>query len=89
MMEDRKPEAAAFGRPGRTVTVINRALRPSIKPRRVVVRDQLFANKLLNAVGGLWNGHGIVVDHPGHGESSSPPKTATELEKTKTRAPAA
>jgi hypothetical protein len=35
MMPDRKPEAAAFGSPGRTATVMRRATRPSTKPRRV------------------------------------------------------
>src|SRR5579859_1368102 len=34
-MPDRKPEAAAFGRPGRTLTVIRRTARPFRKPLRV------------------------------------------------------
>jgi len=32
MMPDKKPEAAALGRPGRTLTVINRTARPSRNP---------------------------------------------------------
>ncbi len=32
MMLDRKPDAAAFGRPGRTQTVISRMARPRRKP---------------------------------------------------------
>ena len=35
MMPDRKPEAAALGRPGRTLTVISRTARPVRKPLRV------------------------------------------------------
>ncbi len=34
-MPDRKLDAAAFGRPGRTLTVIRRTLRPCTKPLRV------------------------------------------------------
>src|SRR5580658_155712 len=34
-MPDRKPEAAALGRPGRTLTVIRRTARPFRKPLRV------------------------------------------------------
>ena len=35
MMPETKLDAAAFGRPGRTVTVIRRRLRPRSIPRRV------------------------------------------------------
>jgi hypothetical protein len=35
MMPEKKLDAAPFGRPGRTVTVISRAARPSTKPLRV------------------------------------------------------
>ena len=35
MMPDMKPEAAALGRPGRTLTVISRMLRPRRNPLRV------------------------------------------------------
>src|SRR5579872_2352915 len=35
MMPDRKPEAAALGRPGRTLIVISRIARPRRKPLRV------------------------------------------------------
>jgi hypothetical protein len=35
MMPERKPDAAAFGRPGRTVTVIRRTARPRRNPLRV------------------------------------------------------
>ena len=34
MMLERKPEAAAFGRPGRTQTVISRTVRPRRNPLR-------------------------------------------------------
>ena len=35
IMPDRKPDAAALGRPGRTLTVIRRRARPSMNPLRV------------------------------------------------------
>ena len=35
MMPDRKPDAAALGRPGRTLTVIRRTARPRRNPLRV------------------------------------------------------
>jgi hypothetical protein len=45
MMPDMKPEAAALGRPGRTLTVISRMLRPR-RNLAGVVGHQLLADEL-------------------------------------------
>ena len=45
MIPDRKPEAAAFGRPGRTDTVIRRRDASVDETAPGVVRDQLLADE--------------------------------------------
>jgi hypothetical protein len=65
MIPDRKPDAAALGRPGRTDTVMSRTDRPRTNPCGVV-GDQLLADELLDPVAGLRSRKGVVVDVP-HG----------------------
>ena len=47
-----------------------------------VVGDQVLADQLVRAVGGLRRGQGVVGDEVGQGRDGSGPNTATELENT-------
>ena len=62
MMEDKNPDAAPLGLPGRTTTVFGRTLRPSMKPFARVIGNELLANEFLNAIRRLRSRQSIVAD---------------------------
>ncbi len=83
MMPLKNDEAAALGLPGRTVTVIRRAERPSMKPLRV--QSAISCSHISLCVPYEVCGVGSVssATTSGRGRPGSGPNTATELENTK------